>query len=149
MATILPETAVDKSRKLFSVRDEYMARLPRDRKFAIGDRLLESGLTVMECVVEAFYSPKQAKAPLLKRVNIHLEVIRQLVRYLLENKTHDIKKHEHLFPNIFYNQIPGIGKKSRINQENNEKNRWDLTDVSSILIVSIVPDILVTVTEVG
>ena len=92
----MPETVVDKSRKLFSVLDEYVARLPRDRKFTIGDRLLERGLTVMECVVEAFYGPRQAKPPLLKRVNIQLEVIRQLLRFLLESKTHDIKKHEHL-----------------------------------------------------
>ena len=50
----------------------------------------------MEIVVEAYYRPKPAKAPLLKEVNIQLEVMRQLVRYLLENKTHDIKKHEHM-----------------------------------------------------
>jgi hypothetical protein len=96
----MPETAVDKSRKLFSVLDEYVSRLPRDRKFTVGDRLLERGLTVMESVAEAFYSPRQAKTALLKRVNIQLEVIRQLLRCLLENKTHDIRKHEHLFRTI-------------------------------------------------
>jgi hypothetical protein len=50
----------------------------------------------MESVVEAFYSPKPAKAPLLKKVNINLEILRQLIRYLLESKAHDIRKHEHL-----------------------------------------------------
>ena len=57
MTTIMPETAVDKSRKLFSVLDEYVARLPRERKFTIGDRLLERGLVVQEKpAVASFYT---------------------------------------------------------------------------------------------
>jgi hypothetical protein len=32
-----------------------------------------------------------------------------------------------LFPNIFYNKIPGSGKKSGINQARKEKIRRDLT----------------------
>jgi len=92
----MPETAVDKSRKLLLVLDEYVARLPRDRKFTLGDRLLERGLDIIEEIVAAFYSPRQEKSRFLKRANINLEVIRQIARCLLENKTHDIRKHEHL-----------------------------------------------------
>jgi hypothetical protein len=91
-----PENAVDLSRALLGVVDAYVTKLPRDRKFTIGNRLLDRVITVLENATQAYYSPRSQKASLLNAININLEVIRQLLRFLYEVKVHDLQKHKHL-----------------------------------------------------
>jgi hypothetical protein len=99
-----PESAVDLSRKLLGIVDAYVTKLPRERKFTIGNRLLDRAITVLETVTQAFYSPREQKQPLLRSVNVNLEVMRQLLRFLFEAKVHDLRKHEH-----FCRSIDGLG----------------------------------------
>jgi hypothetical protein len=80
--------------------DAYVAKLPRERKFTIGDRLLDRCITVLETVTQAYYSPRTQKTPILHSVNIQLEVIRQFLRFLFEANVHDIRKHEHFSRSI-------------------------------------------------
>jgi len=94
------ENAVDLSRKLLGIIDAYVTKLPRERKFTIGNRLLDRSITVLETVTKAYYSPKADKLPLLRSVNTNLEVIRQLLRFLFEVKVHDLRKHEHFLRGI-------------------------------------------------
>jgi hypothetical protein len=42
------ENAVDVSRKLLGIIDAYVTKLPRDRKFTIGNRLLDRTIAVLE-----------------------------------------------------------------------------------------------------
>jgi hypothetical protein len=98
------ENAVDKSRKLLGVIDQYVIKLPRDRKFTIGNRLLDRGTTILESVTEASYGPREQKAALLRKVNIQLEVLRQLLRFLFEMNVHNLHKHEY-----FIREIDGLG----------------------------------------
>jgi hypothetical protein len=100
-----PESAVDLGRKLLGVIDLYVAKLPRDRKFTIGNRLLDRAITVLETVTQAYYSPRNQKAALLASVNINLEMLRQLLRFLFEAKVHDLRKHEH-----FSREIDELGR---------------------------------------
>jgi hypothetical protein len=55
------ENAVDVSRKLLGIIDAYVVKLPRDRKFTIGNRLLDRATLVLEIVTQAYYSPKAEK----------------------------------------------------------------------------------------
>jgi hypothetical protein len=99
------ESAVDLSRRLLGVVDLYVAKLPRDRKFTIGDRLLVRTITILETVTRSYYSPRSRKADLLTSVNVELEVLRQLLRFLFEAKVHDLRKHEH-----FSREIDELGR---------------------------------------
>ena len=99
------ENAVDLSRKLLGVVDAYVAKLSRDRKFTIGNRLLDRTITVLETVAQAYYSPRPQKEVLLTTVNINLEMLRQLLRFLFEAQVHDLRKHEH-----FSREIDELGR---------------------------------------
>ena len=95
-----PENAVDLSRKLLIIVDAYIVKLPRERKFTIGNRLLDRCLTVLETATQAYYSPRKEKAAILRSINIQLEILRQILRFLFEIKVHDVRKHEHFSRSI-------------------------------------------------
>jgi hypothetical protein len=52
------ENAVEQSRKLLAVVDSYLAKFPRERKFTVGDRLIENTITILETVIDAYYGPR-------------------------------------------------------------------------------------------
>jgi hypothetical protein len=100
-----PETVVDQSRKLLEIIAVYVGKMPRDYKFTVGDRLLSRTLSILECVVEAYYSKSMEKNQLIRRANIHLEVLRQILRFCLEHGMHGIAKQEH-----FTREIETLGR---------------------------------------
>ena len=53
-------------------------RFPRNARFTLGERLVQSGLTIVELIVEAIY--RKQRAPLLHRINLELEKQRVLMR---------------------------------------------------------------------
>ena len=53
-----PENVIELSRKLLAVIDRYVSKLPRERKFTIGNRLLDRAVTVLEECTGAYYCPK-------------------------------------------------------------------------------------------
>jgi len=59
-------------------------KFPKKVRFTFSDRINHLALDVVECLVEARYSKQ--KYLLLKRVNLHLEKIRVLLRISYEEK---------------------------------------------------------------
>lgn len=70
-------------------------RMPRDRKFTIGDRLLNHWYDMLEMLLEAKFSQKQAKQRILKKVNIKLEKIRFFHRLLKDENVWSIKRYKY------------------------------------------------------
>ena len=99
------ETVVDQARKFVGIVELYVAKLPRDTKFTLGDRLLGRCVDLLETVTEAYYSARDIKRPLLRRANVHIEVLRQLLRHLHESGRHDLRKHEH-----FARELDTVGR---------------------------------------
>jgi hypothetical protein len=88
------ETVVDQARKLLGILSGYADKLPRDKKFTIGDRIIIISLELLETVVEAYYGERKIKVEKINRANIKLEILRQILRFLFESGAHDLKKHE-------------------------------------------------------
>ena len=99
------ETVVEASRRFLRILDEYVVKMPRDRKFTFGDRIINRGIDLLETVVDAYYSPRNLKHQKIAAANIHCEMLRQLLRMLYEQGVHDLKKHEH-----FTRELDAIGK---------------------------------------
>ena len=57
-----------------------LAKYPRTHKFLLADRIQNHVTDLLEILIEAYYSPREAKRPLLLRANLMLEKIRYLVR---------------------------------------------------------------------
>ncbi len=55
-------------------------RLPKSQKFTLGDRLHNLLSEILEMLIEAHYSAKIEKLPLLQKVNIKLEKLRFFTR---------------------------------------------------------------------
>ncbi len=81
-------------------------RFPRDRKFTIGNRILDSWYDLLDMIIEAKYVSKESKAVLLKRANIKLEKIRFMQRLLLDDKIWEVKRYKYAAA-----QVDEIGKK--------------------------------------
>jgi len=90
------EHVVDLARGLFGIITAYVAKLPRDMKFTVGDRLVCKCIDILECVTSAYYGPRPERTALIDRANVYLEVIRQILRMLFETSAHSLQKHEHL-----------------------------------------------------
>ncbi len=69
-------------------------KLPRDLKFVLGDRMLETTYDVLDALIEAKYSP--ARAGLLQRANVQLERLRFQVRLCAEEKLVSLRQYEYL-----------------------------------------------------
>lgn len=82
-----------------------LAKLPRDQKYLVGDRIQTKILDVLDTFVEAYYSPKVQKLPLLKSANIELEQLRYLIRMM-----HDLKLINHEKYGDISEKIDEIGK---------------------------------------
>ncbi len=68
-------------------------RLPRSRRFTLGQRLEEALLEVLEAVAQAAY--RRDKRGLLERANGRLQVARHLWRLCHELKVIDTRRYEH------------------------------------------------------
>jgi len=100
-----PESVVDLARGFIRVLEPYVGKLPRDKKFTYGGRLLERAIDVLEYTTTAYYSPRGVKADLVRKANIQVEVVRQLLRAMHENGLHDLRKHEH-----FARELDSVGR---------------------------------------
>lgn len=78
-------------------------RLPRDHRFALGNRMIEKLYDLLEGLIQARYS-HQDKLSQLKSLNIDLEVLRYQTRLLLDFKLIAVKRYEYAGK-----QINGIG----------------------------------------
>jgi hypothetical protein len=70
-------------------------KLPRVRRFTLGERIESTLLEVLEALVEAAYSAGGAKQAALKRANLRLEVARHLWRLCHESQLVPTRRYEH------------------------------------------------------
>jgi hypothetical protein len=70
-------------------------RLPRVRRFTLGERIESALLEMLEALVEATYSAGGAKQTALKRANLKLEVTRHLWRLCHESQLIPTRRYEH------------------------------------------------------
>ena len=69
-------------------------RLPKDRKFTIGDRILNKLYNVLELLIEAKYSSLELRKDILKKANINMEIIRFYNRLLRDENLWSIKRYK-------------------------------------------------------
>ena len=68
-------------------------RLPRDKKFTIGDRLLNKLYDVLEDLIKAKYRSRK-KLELLRQANVGLEIVRFYQRLILSDNLWDRKRYQ-------------------------------------------------------
>jgi hypothetical protein len=73
---------------------DTVERFPRSARFTLGDRLVNSGLNVVEHIVEAIYT--RDRGPLLSSVNRELERQRVLFRIAHDRRYLSIAQLEHI-----------------------------------------------------
>lgn len=78
-------------------------RLPRDHRFALGNRIIERLYSLLEGLIEARYA-RQDKLAKLEALNIELDILRYQTRLLLDFKLIPVKRYEYVGK-----QIDGIG----------------------------------------
>ena len=67
---------------------------PRDLRFVLGDRMLNTAYGVLDVLIEARYN--SARGPLLARANIMLEQLRFQIRLAVEVKLFSTRQYEFL-----------------------------------------------------
>ncbi len=72
---------------------QTVERFPKSQKFLLGDRLQNTALDVLECLIEATYT-RDRRAPLM-RANLGLEKLRFFCRLAFEQKHLDARRYEH------------------------------------------------------
>ena len=87
--------AIEACRDLLKWLVPAVAKFPRSYRFTLGERIERRCYDVLEHLVRATYSPRPAKAPLLERANLDLEVMRPEVRIALELRVFAAKPFEH------------------------------------------------------
>ncbi|MFN0120152.1 MAG: diversity-generating retroelement protein Avd [Blastocatellia bacterium] len=68
-------------------------RLPRDHKFALGERMISGLYELLEQLIHARYESN--KLPRLKSLNIRLELLRYQTRLLMNMRLIDTRRYEH------------------------------------------------------
>ncbi|MDI3467465.1 MAG: hypothetical protein OJF50_006286 [Nitrospira sp.] len=92
MAANVPQ-AVQSCHELLLWLIPQLDKLPRVRRFTLGERIESGLLDVLELLVEAAYT-RNKDAP-LQRANLRLEVVRHLWRLAHELKAVAIRQYEH------------------------------------------------------
>lgn len=69
---------------------------PRNQRYILGAHIQELSLKTFELFVEAFYSPKSDKLPILKKANLEIEKMRFLIRMGYELKYYNLSMYEQL-----------------------------------------------------
>jgi hypothetical protein len=96
-------------------------RLPRDKKYTIGDRLLNRLYDVLEDLIKAKYRSRN-KLELLERANVGLEIVRFYQRLILSDNLWDRKRYQ--FASKSVNDMGKLlGKWAIQVKGRNEKNR--------------------------
>jgi len=96
-------------------------RLPRDKKYTIGDRLLNRLYDVLEDLIKAKYRSRN-KLELLERANVGLEIVRFYQRLILSDNLWDRKRYQ--FASKSVNDMGKLLGKWEIQVKGrNEKNR--------------------------
>ncbi len=96
-------------------------RLPRDRKFTIGDRILNRLYDILEDLIKAKYR-RNNKIDLLEQANVSLEIVRFYQRLILSDNLWDRKRYK--FAAQSANEVGLLlGKWVVSIKERNEKNR--------------------------
>lgn len=88
------ETIIAKAHDFLYYMIPQLDKLPRNRKFLLGDRIENHILDLLELYVQALYSPRNKKPEFLKSANLKLEMLRHLIRICFEMKYINIKKYE-------------------------------------------------------
>ena len=71
-------------------------KFPREQKFLIGDRIQNKLLDIQEIFIEAYYTERNQKQELLKKVNIWLEQLRYFNRLCYESGYYTSKKYKYI-----------------------------------------------------
>lgn len=96
-------------------------RLPRDKKYTIGDRLLNRLYDVLEDLIKAKYRSRN-KLELLEQANVGLEIVRFYQRLILSDNLWDRKRYQ--FASKSVNDMGKLlGKWAIQVKGRNEKNR--------------------------
>ncbi|MCB9267346.1 MAG: diversity-generating retroelement protein Avd [Lewinellaceae bacterium] len=74
------QTILSKTYELLKYCTPLLGQLPRSYKFTYGDRVQNLLFTLLEVLLEAFYSPPSQKRAILQKANLTLEKLRYLVR---------------------------------------------------------------------
>lgn len=61
-----------------------LGRFPKNQRFLLADRIQQTLMTLLELLVEAYYSPASDKLPKLRTANISIEKMRQYFRICYE-----------------------------------------------------------------
>ena len=85
--------AVQDCRELLLWMIPHLDKLPRNRRYTLGDKLENRVLCVLESLVEAAYTKN--KLGLLAKANRDLEVCRHLWRLCFDFKGVSVKSYEH------------------------------------------------------
>ncbi len=72
-------------------------RLPRDHRFALGDRLVSGLYDLLEGLVRARYSKLNERTERLRELNSSLEVLRYQTRLLREFDLISVERYEYVF----------------------------------------------------
>jgi hypothetical protein len=96
-------------------------RLPRDRKFTIGDRLLNRLYDILEDLIRAKYA-RHEKGELLERVNTGLEIVRFYQRMLYADKLWDKKRLEYAAKSV--NEIGRMLGSWLVHVKGRNETRW-------------------------
>ncbi|MEM6866795.1 MAG: diversity-generating retroelement protein Avd [Cyanobacteria bacterium P01_C01_bin.121] len=77
-------------------------KLPKDHKFALGDRITTNLYTLLEGLIEVRF--QREKLQRLRQLNIQLEILRHQTRLLLDFELMSVRRYEYVSQ-----QINGIG----------------------------------------
>ncbi len=82
-----------------------LSKYPRSQKFLLADRIQSLLMDLLEELIEAYYSNKEDKKRLLRKVNIKIERLRYHIRLSKDLKCIDLRRYE-----FIQNKINEIGK---------------------------------------
>jgi len=85
-------TVITKAYDLMREMTRRVAKLPRDYKFVLGDRILSNVYELFDTLIEAKFTPD--KLPLLDRANLRLERMRFQVRLAHDEKLISASQYE-------------------------------------------------------
>ncbi len=77
-----------------------LKHFPKNQKFLLGDKIQTLTSDILELLIEAYYSPTDAKKDLLNQTNIKLEILRYYLRLCYELGFYNSKKYKFLFEKV-------------------------------------------------
>ena len=99
------EDVIKKTYDLLLYIIPQLEKLPRTQKFLLADRIETRILEILEMFIEAYYTQRSEKLPILRKVNLELEKLRYLIRLC-----HDFKYFNNERYGLVSEKINEIGK---------------------------------------